>query len=215
MSVNSFTWRGLVLSTAIVAITVACHSSPAGPSTSVTFNSTASLDGWVQSDGVAVANQGGPLVGDLDDVAPGVGYRQFYSFDLSTIPAGSHIVSATLRLYQAVASQASYTKLGTLIVDRVDLGAALDSTDYNAVALKANIGTLSTTTTIEYKTLDVTAAVQADVDTSRGKSQFRVRFSLKDSNNDGVRDYVQLTEAEDSCCSVSKPPELVIEYRMS
>jgi hypothetical protein len=207
--------RALSLSAVITAFAAACANNPAGPSTKVTLNSTSSLDGWAQSNGVASASSGGPVVGDEDNQTPGVGYRQFYSFDISTIPAGAHIVSATLRLYQAIVVGSPYTKLGNVIVDRVDLGSALDPADYNAAALNANIGILSTTATIEYKTMDVTAAVQADLGATRGKSQFRLRFSLKDSNNDGVRDLAQFTDAEDSCCAVSKPPELVIEYRTS
>lgn len=213
MSGTPFRSRSVFLVIVAIAFAAACSDNPVTPSTTVTLNSTASLDGWVQSDGVANANAGGPLVGDFEQFSPGVGYRQFYSFDISTIPAGAHIVSATLRLYQAVVVGSPYVNLGNLIVDRVDIGAALDGVDFNAAPLTANLGTLSTNATIEYKTLDVSTAVQADLGASRSKSQFRIRFSLRDFNNDGLRDLVQLTEAEDSCCHVSKPPELVIEYK--
>src|SRR5262245_37116012 len=97
------------LSAVAIALAAGCSGNPAGPSTKVTLNSTASLDGWVQSNGVANASSGGPLVGDFESVSPGVGYRQFYSFDISTIPAGAHIVSATLRLYQAIVTGSPYT----------------------------------------------------------------------------------------------------------
>ena len=199
----------------ILAFTAACSNNPAGPTTTVTFNSTASLDGWVQSNGVAVAASGGPLVGDFEDVAPGVGYRQVYSFDISSIPAGAQIVSATLRLYQAQAVGSPFTTLGNVLVDRIDIGAALDGADYASAALTSNIGTLSTSATIEYKMLDVTVAVQADRSASRSKSQFRLRFSTADKNGDGVRDFLSFTDAEDSCCGVSKPPELIVAYKTS
>ena len=198
---------------AVLALTVSCSNNPASPSTTVTLNSTASLDGWVQSDGVAVASQGGPLVGDFEDVSPNIGYRQFYSFDISTIPAGAQIVSATLRLYQAQSVGSPFTKLGNVVVDRIDIGPALDAADYASLALTSNIGTLSTNSTIEYKVLDVTNAVKSDRSAARNKSEFRLRFSTAYKWGDTVRDFVSFTDAEDSCCAVSRPPQLVIEYK--
>lgn len=198
---------------ALATAIVACGSSPTGPSTSVTLSSAAAFDGWAQSNGVANASAAGPLVGDADQIFAGVGYREFYSFDLSAIPAGATIDSATLKLYQANVKGQPYTVLGNVIVDHVDLGTALDGSDYGAPAIASNIGTLSTSPTIEYKTLDVTSSVQADRTVGRQRSQYRLRFSNKDSNNDGVSDLAQFTDAEDSCCGVNQPPQLIVVYR--
>ncbi len=186
--------------------------SPAGPSTSVTLTSEAAIDGWVQSDGVAVSASGGPSVGDFDASNPGVGYREFYSFDLSTVPAGSTIDSAALQIYQALVVGQPYTVLGNVIVDHVNIGSSLDASDYAAAPIASNIGTISTNTTVEYKTLEVRTSLVANLAAGRTKSQYRIRFSNRDSNNDGKNDYVAFTDAEDSCCAVNKPPQLVVMY---
>jgi hypothetical protein len=103
--------------------------------------------------------------------------------------------------------------LGNVIVDHLDYGTSLDGSDYNLAALLANAGTLSTDATIQYKTLDVTALVQADRSASRPRSQFRLRFSIRDSDNNGVDDFAAFGDAELSCCLTDSLPQLVINYR--
>lgn len=75
----------------------------------------------------------------------------------------------------------------------------------------SNIGTLSSDGRLEYKTLTVTENVQDDLDNARMASQYRVRFSSF-FNSDGDDDFVQFTDAEDSCCisQTNRPPQLVI-----
>lgn len=207
------TGRGIVLACAFALVFMGCKKkTPTEPSQSVTLGSTASLDGWVTSAGVANADQGGPLLGDFDTVSSGVGIREFYSFSLSALPASATIESATLRLYQASIAGQPYTVLGNVVVDSANIGAALDATDYSLAPFASNIGTLSTNATKEYKTLDVTTAVKNDRTAARTASQFRLRFSTRDSNNDGINDYAGFTDAEDSCCAVGQPPQLVIVY---
>ena len=216
MKMSEAAVRGAIAAAGMVtfAAMASCGKSPAapGPATTLTLSSTASLDGWIQSNGTVVADGGGPLVGDFELQKPGVGYRQFYSFDLSTLPAGATIVSATLRLYQVSAVGAPFTLLGNVLVDHVNVGTSLDAADYNAVALTSNLGILSNAGTAGYKTLNVLVAVQADRAANRTRAQFRLRMSLLDSNNDGKNDYVTFTDFEDSCCAVNQPPQLVIEY---
>lgn len=186
------------------------NSGGGGPEITVNLLSTAALDGYVRSDGTSVPTGSSPITGDLDAGAPGMGYRQFYSFDLSSLPAGSSVTSATLRLYQASVAGSPYVDLGNVIVDHVDYGAALAGAAYNAVALASNVGVLSSDATIAYKTLVVTARVQADVAAARTRAQFRVRFSNVDSNNDAGSDFALFTDAEFLGASV---PMLVVKYR--
>jgi hypothetical protein len=176
------------------------------------INSVPSMDGWVESDGSAHSDSGGPFTGDYEHTKPGVGHRQFYSFSFSAIPDGALIVSASLELYQVNVWGSPFTDLGNVVVDHLDYGATLDGADYDATALTANIGTLSDNATEEYKSLDVTLYVQADCTAARDYSQYRVRFSLQDNDDDGARDSVSFTDAEDSCCGTGNLPKLVVEY---
>jgi hypothetical protein len=178
-----------------------------------TIVSTASLDGWVQSDGFANADRGGPGTGDLDSrAAGGLGERQFYSFDLSSLPPTAQVTSAVVRLFQATVIGSPYGSLGNVVVDHLDYGTSLDGSDYNLAALLADVGTLSTDAVIQYKTLDVTARVQADRSAGRPRSQFRLRFSIRDSNNNGVDDDALFGDAELSCCLIDSLPQLVVTY---
>jgi hypothetical protein len=196
--------------------TLTCCSTDSEPQTgepeTLEINSVSSLDGWVESDGSASSDRGGPLTGDFEQDNPGVGYRQFFSFSLADIPEGAEILSSLLELYQTNAYGSPFSDLGSVVVDHVDYGATLDGTDYDMPALTPGIGTLSDNATEEYKTLDVTAYVQTDCAASRDYSQYRVRFSLQDNDDDGARDSVSFTDAEDSCCNTGNLPRLVVEY---
>jgi DNA-binding beta-propeller fold protein YncE len=179
--------------------------------TPVVVGSTADLDGEVDSDGVATSVGGAPRTGDVDSFPADIAYRQFYSFDLAKLPAGVIVSAATLRLYQASVTGAPYDgTLGSVVADHVNYGALLDGADYTAVPLLSNVGTLSSDINAGYKTLSVTGRVQDDLSNGRTRTQYRLRFSLSDSNLNGNDDYVQFTDFEDSCCSVNRPPQLLI-----
>jgi hypothetical protein len=179
-----------------------------GQPTTVDMSSTAALDGWIRSDG-NLSTAGAAITGDLDGAAPGLGYRQFYSFDLASLPAGSTVTAATLRLYQAATTGTPYVDLGSVIVDHLIYGDALDAADFSAAPLAANVGAIATDGAVEYKTLSVTARVQADLAAGRTRSQFRVRFSTMDSNNDAGNDFAQFNDAE----AAFNPPVLAITYQ--
>lgn len=180
--------------------------------TPIVLGSTDTLDGYVLDDNSSVDTDpvgGGPKTGDLDPIlGPRLVARQFYSFGWTNIPSTVNVRTATLRLYQANVEGFPYTNLGSVVVDHVNYGAALDSADYNAAALTSNIGTLSTNDTEEYKTLSVTTSVASDL-AGRTRSQFRLMFSAENSVNFDD-DYTQFTDAEDTCCAANKPPQLVI-----
>lgn len=182
-----------------------------GPEMTVNLLSAAALDGWVRSDGNSGVTGGPAIAGDLEaaPAAAGLGYRQFYSFDLAPVPAGSVVTSATLQLYQAAVGGTPYAALGNVIVDHVDYGATLNAAAYSVTAIASNVGVLSSDMTIASKTLVVTARVQADVAAARTRAQFRVRFSNFDSNNDAGSDYAQFTDAE----FFSNVPVLIVKYR--
>lgn len=177
------------------------------------IGSTAGLDGSARDDGTAYANGGGPIVGDFEDFGLNRREREFYSFDLVPLPPAVTVSSAVLRLFQAVVAGSPYVALGDVIVDHLDYQDFLDGTDFLLAPLQANIGRLSVDAAIEYKTLDVTAAVRDDLAAGRPHSQFRLRFSNFDGNSNGISDYAAFGDAELSCCITDSPPELVLIYR--
>lgn len=185
--------------------------------TPVVIGSTASLDGYARSDGTASAT-GSPATGDKDAIYFGVGWRQLYSFDISSLPTNSTIASAILRLYQCDVEGFPYTYMGNVIVDHVDYGGVFDpfGSAYNGATVAPGIGTLSATTSLGYRSLDITTSAQDDLTAlpPRTRSQYRLRFSIEDSNLDGNNDFVQFTDAEDSPCagqaSTNQPPELAL-----
>ncbi len=183
--------------------------------TPIVVGSTASLDGYARSDFFASAT-GSPATGDKDASFPGIGWRQLYSFDISGMSPSATITAAVLRLYQCDVEGAPYTSLGNVIVDHVNYGGVFDPSGgaYNSAPLASNIGILSTTSTIGYRLLDVTTSVQNDLTASRVQSQYRLRFSIQDTNSDLADDFAQFTDAEDSPCagqaSTNQPPELVL-----
>jgi hypothetical protein len=175
------------------------------------LRSMQALDGWVRSDRNSQTT-GTPIAGDLDAVpiATGNGYRVFYSFDLTALPPGGTIGSATLRLYQESVQGNPYGELGNVVVDHLDYGAALDSADFDAPALTSNIGTLSSNANLEYKSLVVTSRVLADIAAGRPRSQFRIRFSGNDGNNDGSNDNATFTDGE---WLLGNYPKLQVTFR--
>ncbi|BAV33955.1 hypothetical protein SCL_1650 [Sulfuricaulis limicola] len=183
--------------------------------TPIVVGSTSSLAGFIEFDGsayTAISNGGSPRTGDDEpSLFTGSRARQLFSFDLSNIPTTATVGAAILRLYQASQVGTPFNDLGSVVVDHVSYGATLDNSpgDYEG-GLLALLGIFSTSDTIGYRTLDVTARVNSDVTNMRSRSQYRLRFSPLEINGDAASDHVQYTDAEDSCCGVSQPPQLAI-----
>ena len=145
------------------------------------------LTGVVLSDGTADVN-GTPFAGDSDAQEPGLSSRAFFTFDLTTLPAGTVLRSAHLQVYQWDLVNSPYSTLGALVVDHLVYGNTLDAADYDAAEISRGFGVLSTDPTIGTKQVSVLQRVQADLDAGRQVSQFRVRFAIP-SDNDGLPDY--------------------------
>ena len=175
------------------------------------LNSLAALDGSVNTLGFVAAQGGSPATGDSDFFMNGLSQRQLFSFDLSSLPAGARIESATLELYQSRVAGDPYGKLGNVIVDHLAYGSSLDASDYSGGTLQGAIGTLSTSPTVEYKSVDVTTAVEGDRGAGRTLAQFRLRFSVRDSNQDRATDLAFFSDAELS--NPGQPPQLTVRYR--
>jgi Bacterial Ig-like domain/Bacterial Ig domain len=118
-------------------------------------------------------------------------YKGFASFDISGIPAGIQTFEvADLNMNQIAVDSTPYTDLGgTLLLDRVNFDTLDLALAFNATSLGA-VGTLSTTATIEVKTLSVLAALNNDYTqrVARGnRTQYRLAFPTA-SDFDGVFD---------------------------
>jgi hypothetical protein len=176
----------------------------------LTLPSEADRDGWASTGNFVADAPSGDTALTGDTVTGTQARRQFFSFDLSTLPASATIQSATLRLFQEGVTGTPYTTHGVVVVDHLvyDL---LDASDYDAAPLTANVGNLSTAVALEYKTLNVTTQVQADVAGTHTRSQFRVRWSLQDNDGDPTDDFARFVDAEDLGAS-GNPPQLVIVY---
>lgn len=172
-----------------------------------TGNSSVNVDGMVSSAGDVAASWNI----EVGDTSPSdIILRGFIGFDISSIQ-GMTIVSATLRLYQYTVTGTPYTTLGTIVADHVNFGSSLDAADYSAAALTSSIGTISNSATIEWKTLDVSSYVQADINSSRTSSQYRIRFTTG-TDSDGIED-LSRNESVENFGSTGNRPELVVTYR--
>ena len=146
-----------------------------GPSTVSTYCGDVAVDRvgeWQQS------RRGGPdfSVGTYVQNGATLFFKGFCSFALPPVLAGKDVAEAELRLYQQSAAGAPFDYGSTVIVDRVEIGVALDDAALLSPALQANIGTLSAEAQPGWRALNVTGAVSADLADGRPHSQFRVRL---------------------------------------
>jgi hypothetical protein len=60
----------------------------------------------------------------------------------------------------------------------------------------------------------VTSAVESDVAGNQTYSQFRLRFSIEDGNNNGVNDYVDFNTTVSGDCTgnAANAPVLIVTY---
>jgi len=161
-----------------------------------------------------------------DVIVGGENYiRSYLSFDLTSVPDSIIVIEVTVNLYQSNCTGNNTFRYpiwdvpggDTLfcIMDHIDYGAYLDILDWGAgdpghpKTLTSNIGVLSDNATIEYKTMDVTRYVQADIDAERRRSQFRIRFPI-DTDHDGRND--ELTFYSSSTPTLFKP-YMLIRYK--
>lgn len=146
------------------------------------------------------ATSGGQFQGagtlQVGDDPGNASFRGLVRFPLGAIPAGATVTLASLRCSQTGVTQAPYATLGVILVDRVDLGAALDGADHGSVALTPNLGQLSGDATLAVKVLDVTGAVVADLAAARPTSDFRLAFTTPtDGDNQPDRATFSATQA--------------------
>jgi hypothetical protein len=185
--------------------------SPTTEPKNTTISSIASLDGFRSSnnggnDSIEIRVRNGAMVGapEYELVT-----RGFVSFDISTLPDNATIVKATLRLYQYQVDGTPFTAGGSIKIDHMDYGASLESADYDASAINANIATLTSNSGIEWKDAEVTNAVKKDIDEGHSKSQYRLHFATEE-DGDGEVDTAYFYSANSG--HNTNPPQLVVSY---
>lgn len=177
----------------------------------VTLTSTPALDGLVFAGGTVTLSSNVTAGDYANALGPQGGIRGFVSFDVSTIPAGATVVSATLTLVQRNVNSNPYGTLGSLLLDQVVYGSVLEAGAYaRSFPSSQGFATLASSAVLGPQTVSVTAQVQADLDASRPQSQYRLRFAVEE-DLDADSDQAQFWSAETALVP-SDRPTLVITY---
>jgi hypothetical protein len=152
-------------------------------------------------------------VGDLDGTAPDETERGVVTFYVQTLE-GDSARSAILRVDECAVNGSPFPSLGQVIVEHVAASAPPGESQNIGPALGLPLGTIASDTTTGFKTLDITSAVEADLADSSIYSEFRLRFSTADRNNNGTNDNVDFRTGVPGHCTgdLTRAPILVITY---
>jgi hypothetical protein len=187
----------------LMAVLAGCGGSGGGGGGGPTvLLSVAGIDGTVTSDGVTTTDSSAAVIGDDSGDH---GTRLFLSFDISGIPSGATIESATLRIYQNDQNTDGYS-LGSVLVDHMGFG-FLSSGCYDVLPFSTVSGSLATSYSEGWKEIVVTTEVQYDVDQHRSASEYRIYHQTAVSA-DGVEDSDGWLTGDSS----TNKPQLVINY---
>lgn len=109
--------------------------------------------------------------------------RLFIAFDLSTVPTGVTLLGATLSVPQVNVIGTPYSALGRLEVQAVDLGVALDASDYSTPPISGTLvpALLADNPTLDLKTADVRE--QLNVALSQARLRLDLRGAFVNSTN--------------------------------
>lgn len=206
------------------SLVAACSTSGngVGPSSSArsdTLMVAAEQTGFVQSGAgdPAFASPGTDIVvGDEAARDPLIDVRGFIGFDISSLPSGIRLQSATLVATQCGISGSPFS-LGNVVVDHVSYAVPFDTAVFAETALATTIGTLSTDSSLGTRSVSVTSSVANDILDGRTSSQFRLRMSGNADAGNGPSN--QVIFASDSantldCTPVSaQQPRLIIAFQ--
>jgi hypothetical protein len=152
-------------------------------------------------------------VGDLDASSAGETQRGFVTFDISALD-GDSAKSASLRVYECAVMGDPFGSFGAVVVDHITPATPPAQSQYSGSTLTSDIGTIAPDANVGFRYLPVTSAVESDVAGNATYSQFRLRFSNADGNNNGVSDYVDFEMSEKGDCSgdATLAPVLIVTY---
>ena len=171
------------------------------------------LRGILSIDGYRTSNNDGSTTSYIwvgrNNVAT---FRGFVSFDLKSLPGNITIEKAVLMMHQLAPYGHPYVIGGNVVVDHLDYGTSLDTTDYNRVAIKLHIGILSDNDTYEQKKLEVTDSVKNDLYYKRDRSQYRLRFATETIGGGSSGDRASFIP-DDDVYQNAKSPQLEVTFR--
>jgi hypothetical protein len=204
-------------STQASATTSACTGS-----TTVTFYSTASLDGRIWENGeTGNAGGGGNSTDNLTtalrigDTSADEQYKSIVSFDTSSIPDGATITAATLRLVRGTLSGTSpFTTHGPCVADIMTGGfggsTAFAYSDWQAAATANAVATMSSPTADGSASTGTLSSTGRSAVNKTGTTQLRVYCTLDDNDDLGF-DYIGFYPGETS--TTANRPQLTVTYQ--
>lgn len=172
----------------------------------IVLTGDAALDGFRQSNDTGNDAQD-IRVGRTKDFV----IRGFISFDTRSIPNGVTLTEATLKLNQAKIVGSPFTTGGQLKIDHLTYGDSLDTIDFGLPALTSSFATLSTSTKLELKEVNVLEYLRDDMANARPRSQYRIHFQKEVAGGTSNGDYVMF-ESGDNSLGSGTPPQLVVKY---
>jgi hypothetical protein len=145
-------------------------------------------------------------VGDNNtDVFPS-SMRAVITFALPTLPTGATFRTATLDMVQCRVDSNPFTALGVVIADHLVPTATPDSATYDTTALADSVATVATAPTTTPVAIPLTSSVEADYTAGHATTMYRLRFDLRDYDNQEVSKNVAF------CGPTVATPTLVITY---
>lgn len=207
--------RTILIFSLVVAISVGLTGClllpPLNQELTTTITSNLYLDGSVSLGGTAAMEEdmGWVFTGHWNPLIP---IRAFFSFDLTAVPKAAKISRALVRIYKTSDGGDPY-RLGYLILDHLDYGSALDSSDFSLEASKSYARNV-TFHVIGWYEEDVTDSVIADKSANKTYSQFRLRRSNETADGDGFNcldNWVSGNKSQ-GLGAPDQRPQLVITY---
>jgi hypothetical protein len=201
-----------VLTVAIVAGATACgsnHSTAPDPVGVDSVAATAALTGYILAYDCTGActnhrtwfGHDTATVGDNNtDVFPS-SMRAVITFPLPTLPTGATLRAATLDMVQCRVDSNPFTTLGVVVADHLVPTTTPDSATYDTTALADSVATVATAPTTTPAAIPLTSSVEADYTAGTATTMYRLRFDLRDYDNQEVSKNVAFCE-----------PTLVITY---
>lgn len=167
-------------------------------------------------------------VGESGNLSKFVTYWGFVTFDLTDIPAGATILSATARIrLSEVEGDNVFAPgfFGNVVMEHIDIGMFLDPPDMDSPSLSGELvgGDASPTFlasdgTLGDRSVDIEAEVERDLADGRTRTTLRLRLQvIRQTDNDNQFDAARFVGYQDSSGTVQpadQRPRLIVRYRM-
>ena len=209
----------LMFSSILIALIIIGLSNPVTKAESIIFGDPA--DGTVTSNGGTNSVGGNFFLGD-EASPPNTVLRGFVKFSLAGV--SGQLDSATLRLYIEFSildggfdtvSPVDNIGLGDTLVVHIDDFGTLFPSDFNAPSIGNDPGILFSSTTnpnVGYISIDVTSAMQDDIDNGRDFTSFMIKMSI-DTDGDSLIDEWFFSATENT--GTDQDPVIEYEYEFA